>query len=488
MYYHPKRLPANEDRIYKQRQYEEALRARKESVHEYEHLMRCAEFEHSNEPKMNNRSLSERLKSIRAQREAKLEERRKKLAELLETENSMLELEMKTSSMNLAERRAWLEERARTLKMQRLQRNQQYAAQQLDRAFRENCDDVRIHNSKMAVLKAEEERKKQREMNLQRKLHEQEEEKAFDKMMVQEWQRQDELYRKEEEQEHARNEEAYDILRRQYNLVQRLREEERQAVEEDMREMKRRWQEEEDSLKQFQYQQRQMEIQNSRELEDYNDRCRAQKQDEYRQEKEYDARMSLLIAEMEAADELQEKKLKENQKREAREYAAQLKDALDRQKSDDAELEAMINSELDQEWRRKDAHNYEQELVRKGLYDQVDEQRKAQIRLKDAQNWRPIGNVRSMLSCGRSIEARFQTQGVDKFPQNRFLKFLLGLSCWHVFLEDKIWIFAFRVGGGMQREQFFSPYLESRGFLVLFCGIGEDEIAVPDGANKPKAM
>ncbi|KAI5068618.1 hypothetical protein GOP47_0016963 [Adiantum capillus-veneris] len=384
MYFHPKRLPVNEDRIIKHRHYEDDLRDRLISVHNYEGLMRRAEFENSNEPKICYRSLSERLEAIRAQRDRVIFDRQNRVKQMLDDESATLEEEMKTGNMNLSERRTWLETEARRMRTERLERMLKYAQTQLERAFQDSSDDVRIHNSKLAVKRAEEERKRQRRQNIEKRAQAKEDELALHKCMELEWQRQDELHQEELELKQARKQEAIDILREQLGMVQRLHEEERAAVEEDMINMNKRWLEEEEELKRKQYEQRQVDSQKAKQMLLYNEHNRAKKLTEAQEEKKYDAHMIAMVAEREAEEERQEKELREAQRREARAYAAQLKAAIDRQKVEDDELEAVIRAELAEDWRKRDEQTQRQEDARKQLYDEVYEGRHSQIQFKES--------------------------------------------------------------------------------------------------------
>ncbi|MCO5612174.1 hypothetical protein L7F22_066436 [Adiantum nelumboides] len=384
MYYHPKRLPVNADRIIKHRHYEDDLRDRLVRVYNYEGLMRRAEFENSNEPKICYRSLSERLDAIRAQRDKVIFDRRNRVKQMLDDETATLEGEMKTGNMNLAQRRAWLETEARRMRTERLERMQKYVQTQLERSFQDSSDDVRIHNSKIAVMRAEEERKRQRKQNIVKKAQEKENELALHKTMELEWQRQDELHREELELKQARKQEAIDILQEQLGMVQRLREEERAAVEEDMINMNKRWLEEEEELRKKQYEQRQADSQKAKRMLLYNEHNRAKKLAEAQEEKKYDAHMIAMVAEREAEEERQEKELREAQRREARAYAAQLKAVIDRQKMEDDELEAVIKAELAEDWRKRDERTQRHEDARKHLYDEVYEGRSSQIQFKES--------------------------------------------------------------------------------------------------------
>ncbi|MCO5602442.1 hypothetical protein L7F22_056574 [Adiantum nelumboides] len=352
MYYHPKRLPVNADRIIKHRHYEDDLRDRLVRVHNYEGLMRRAEFENSNEPKICYRSLSERLDAIRAQRDKVIFDRQNRVKQMLDVETATLEGEMKTGNMNLAERRAWLETEARRMRTEQLERMQK--------------------------------RKRQRKQNIVKKAQEKENELALHKSMELEWQRQDELHREELELKQARKQEAIDILQEQLGMVQRLREEERAAVEEDMINMNKRWLEEEEELRKKQYEQRQADGQKAKQMLLYNEHNRAKKLAEVQEEKKYDAHMIAMVAEREAEEERQETELRESQRREARAYAAQLKAAIDRQKMEDDELEAVIKAELAEDWRKRDEQTQRHEDARKHLYDEVYEGRSSQIQFKES--------------------------------------------------------------------------------------------------------
>eukprot|EP00250_Pteridium_aquilinum_P024937 c29858_g1_i1 orf=56-1327(-) len=414
MYYHPKRLPVNEDRIIKHRHYEDNLRDRLLSVHNYEGLMRRAEFEKSNEPKMCYRTLSEKLEAIRAQRKAVICNRQMKVKQLLDDEDNAIDQEMKTSNMNLAERRAWLEAEARRMRTERLERMQKYAQTQLDRAFKDSSDDVRIHNSKLAVLRAEEERKRQRKQNIQKWAQAKEDELALYKSMELEWQRQDELHREELELKQARKQEAIDILREQLCMVHRLREEERAAVEEDMINMNKRWLEEEEELKKKQFEQRQISSQKARQMLLYNDHNRAKKLADAQEEKKYDAHMIAMVAEREAEEERQERELREAQRREAKAYAAQLKAAIDRQKVEDDELEAVIKAELEEDWRKRDEQTRQHEDARKRLHDEVYEGRHSQIEFKETLRKEQEEEKLAQLENYRADAERFRLEDQKK--------------------------------------------------------------------------
>ena len=183
-YSRPLRLPSNEDRIYKMRMYENKPADNMKAVKTYDQLMRSAEFSEQNIKKREEREIESREEAIRQCREQNLEMRRAKLSALLEGEDQLLNDELKTNAMTLSERRSWLEARSRALKQKQNAeacQKDQYVQEMMDKAWRDNSDDVRIQDSKMAVLRAVEGRKRQLEEAVARKIiEEQDADKKFE--------------------------------------------------------------------------------------------------------------------------------------------------------------------------------------------------------------------------------------------------------------------------------------------------------------------
>jgi trichoplein keratin filament-binding protein len=168
----------------------------------------------------------------------------------------LLQDELKTTTMGLAERRQWLEARARALKQKRLQENDKYAAEQLNRAWRDNADDIRIHDSKLSVLRAVEGRKRQLEEAVARKILEEEEGRKMEETMAREWHLKEQALLREIEMKEAKKIEAIDILDEQLYMMNALRKEEKDAVRAEMAAMNAKWKQEEEELKLLQHQQR----------------------------------------------------------------------------------------------------------------------------------------------------------------------------------------------------------------------------------------
>lgn len=237
------------------RMYENKLADNVKAVRDYDQQMRAAEFAEQHIKKREMREIEAREEAIRQCREQNLEIRRGKLSILLEGEEQLLNDELKTNSMTLAERRAWLEARSRALKQKQNAeacQKDQYVQEMLDKAWRDNADDVRVQDSKMAVLRAVEGRKRQLEEAVARKILEEEETRKLEEIMEKELKIKEQALLAEVATKAAKRVEAIDILHEQIALVGKLRSEEQAAIKAEMAAMNKRWAQEDEALKQQQ--------------------------------------------------------------------------------------------------------------------------------------------------------------------------------------------------------------------------------------------
>ena len=287
--------------------------------------MRYAQFESSNEPRTSCRDLAEKLEAIRSHRNEVLNEKRRRLSFLLGDEESTLNHEIRTGSMNLGERRAWLKARAMSASADKLQKNPNSLGEtKLEKSIQEAADDVSMHNSKVAVVKAEVEKKRQRQNE---KSTNQKDRDLYN------------LLECEDSQDEGYDEHGVDILRRHLHMVDHLREEEKLAVEEDLVSMNQRWLEEYEALRR---QHAELRHYHSLQVKDYL-QCNEEKKGDI----EFEDHLAAMKAEKEAEEERQLEEMKECQRKEARAYVAQLRDAVARQKFDDEELEELIKKEME---------------------------------------------------------------------------------------------------------------------------------------------
>jgi hypothetical protein len=110
-----------------------------------------------------------------------------------------------------------------------------------------------------------------------------------------------------------------------------------------------------------------------------NDAAKNKEQDA---DKRFDAECRALHEAREAHEILQEKELKEAQKREAKQYAAHLQALMSRLSADDSMRNAQFKAEEDAEWAKREAGWKREEDQRQRLWNRVHEERQNQLREK----------------------------------------------------------------------------------------------------------
>lgn len=114
-------------------------------------------------------------------------------------------------------------------------------------------------------------------------------------------------------------------------------------------------------------------------INEQNKSSRCQKNRECERDKQFEADCMALTAAREAAEALQEKELKDAQKREARQYADHLKAVMGRLNADESARNAQYKAEEDAEWAKREAGWKREEDMRKRLWNRVHEERQQQL-------------------------------------------------------------------------------------------------------------
>lgn len=114
-------------------------------------------------------------------------------------------------------------------------------------------------------------------------------------------------------------------------------------------------------------------------INEQNKNSRCQKNQEYERDKQFEADCMAMTAAREAAEALQEKELKDAQKREARQYADHLKAVMGRLNADESARNAQYKAEEDAEWAKREAGWKREEDLRKRLWNRVHEERQQQL-------------------------------------------------------------------------------------------------------------
>jgi hypothetical protein len=117
----------------------------------------------------------------------------------------------------------------------------------------------------------------------------------------------------------------------------------------------------------------------AKQVNEQNKNSRCQKNQEFERDKQFEADCMALTAAREAAETLQEKELKDAQKREARQYADHLKAVMGRLNADESARNAQYKAEEDAEWAKREAGWKREEDLRKRLWNRVHEERQQQL-------------------------------------------------------------------------------------------------------------
>ena len=111
---------------------------------------------------------------------------------------------------------------------------------------------------------------------------------------------------------------------------------------------------------------------------------RGTKNKEQDADKKFETECMAVTAAREAHEILQEKELKEAQRREAKQYAAHLQALASRLRADDSFRNAQFKAEEDAEWAKREAGWKREEDQRQRLWQRVHEERQDQLREKGA--------------------------------------------------------------------------------------------------------
>ncbi len=125
------------------------------------HIGAVASWQVKTYEKLKQNAVQKRLTALKARKEASLDERRQKLAALLQDEEQALKDELICGQLTPEQRRKQMADRARQIAAAREAERKQIAQELLDRAFRESCDPLRAQYTQQIVYRTNEDRMQQ---------------------------------------------------------------------------------------------------------------------------------------------------------------------------------------------------------------------------------------------------------------------------------------------------------------------------------------
>ena len=182
-----------------------------------------------------------RFEALKAQAEANVDARRRKLAAKLHAEELALQQELVANQVTPEERRAALEKRAVDLVRRREEERVAFAEQMLYRQWREGCDGVRQGDSNLQLRAAVEGRSSQLEEKAAAREAVAREKAAFEVMYEEERLKKEERHAREMADIKQKADEAVQVLDQQVVENRKLRAEKAEVAKREVEEMKSRW-------------------------------------------------------------------------------------------------------------------------------------------------------------------------------------------------------------------------------------------------------
>jgi len=341
-----------------------------------------AEWEIRTQGFIEHTNMEQLYSSIRKADEAALNERRRKLADMLGAEQEMFQQQLEALEESPEERKARMEARATELKDKREQERLLFVRQQYERQWRMACDPLREQESK-AILKATNaarayqigEKMKNLEM-------EEEENRTFDDLWERD--RQAKLGREEREEEarRAMDRDHKFVLDQQVKELHDSRAVERNLAIEEAVELRSQWNMERDEAAKVEALRREVMDAAQDELHQFNKHKRNQLAASVALEREEDLSRLNAQLEMEKADEQREAMAREAMQKETRLFAEHMLMQKRAIASREADIDAAQQRELNKAWEKRQAVWGHEQEAREKLMAQVLHERKMQVQKK----------------------------------------------------------------------------------------------------------
>lgn len=344
--------------------------------------LRIAEWEHQTDKMISCRLLREKQNQADRDRMDSLNARRKRLAQLLDSEFRELQEELKGSFETMEERRERMIVEAGKLQQRREEQRLAEVKRLREMQWKQSVDEIRTHESKLLTMQIADDRLLQlRERNI-RLREEAEEEKRLAKM----WDdRRGKLLEREIAEAKAlrkRNKEMRAMLDWQVSERERIQDLEEDNLIREADEMKARWKADAEAAIARAKARRERAAQIERDVQAFNQHKNAIDSTREAKEKALDAKLLSEALEKEAEDIRREIELKKQRKAEMIAYQKALKEQMIKEVEDNTMLERLLKEESDKEWAKREARWNAESRARENLMKEVDRSRKMQLEAK----------------------------------------------------------------------------------------------------------
>jgi len=311
-----------------------------------------------------------------------LNEKRKRLAELLENERLEYEKEFRESYETPDQRRERMKQRAKELKDAREQKRREVAAMCLKQRARLAQDEMRLEQSRLRTRKVAQDRFKQIEEKEEIANQREEEEKQFAREWDRDRIRKGEREGKEREESLKRNHQMKTMLDAQVHDSLQIKQLEMEQLENERTQLRKQWQQEEEEEKQrnlYRLEEQRL----ARKAVQQENIIRAQiREREKTTERQMD---KYLLQQQMAKDQEAEAQLRARQleaKKAEKIFQEHLREMAIKEKIDESKLEKIRADEQEKEWRKREEKWKKEADERLALWNEVDRARKLQIEEK----------------------------------------------------------------------------------------------------------
>lgn len=339
--------PLRSDHLILQRRKQEAARASlAESVKADWAVGAAADWEVRTGTKLKQRAVQQRYDSIRAQDQAALNDRRRRLANMLLAEEALFQQQIDALDEGPDQRRVRMETRARELREKREAERKAFVEEALERQWRLGCDALRNADSVNIAKACDAARGYQLEEKLALHALEQQEAKIFADQWLNDGQAKAQREIDEEAARRAMDDEQTRILAMQVAEKEAVLKAERLEREEEAAKLAAQWEVEKAAQEEAEAERRRRQYAAKLELDAFNVAKKSERSVAYAEELAQDRERLAFILAKEAEDERLQQEHAATLQRESLAYQKHLQILMAKEAADEAELEKARNADL----------------------------------------------------------------------------------------------------------------------------------------------
>ncbi|XP_043934187.1 cilia- and flagella-associated protein 53 [Protopterus annectens] len=311
-----------------------------------------------------------------------IEERRKRLQEMLEAEEQDYIREMESMEETTLERQAKMRERAKLLREKRERERQELAAEKREQQFREQCQELRSAMTRLHQNEVCTERSAQLALKEELRKQQKQEEEFFANIWNKDRLAKEEREKKEAEKQAELNRKALDVIQAQMAAAEAQKLEEKHLKEEEARLMG-----EKVRLHNLEVERAHLDkLKKQQQTRDNLEKSLRIKMKQEAREQQEELALDIKIMEQllkDSHDDAEEQRQRKLQLREEQQrYRQYLAEQLEEQKRSEKEMDQLIGAELQKSWAKRVAQWKLDKEARDRLMKEVMETRQLQIQEK----------------------------------------------------------------------------------------------------------